>query len=183
MSKPLREEVVSLCKLLAGLTGNPENGFVPQARELVTLSSRLHKAAEDDCNRGLSDMEKAHADKCLVRARDVFKSCLPVPDRYRVERKTDPRAGAGIALHGPGIRGNSWGGDEAGWYVMVPDHALRRRGPGRRGRPRECLAAHEAVRTVSTVRMGVQVGSRGYHPHAVPSVRVGAGLLPRRRSV
>jgi hypothetical protein len=65
---------------------------------LYSLSKRLHRYAERDCNRGLTCCEQTTVDGLLEDVHGVMKRIQTSHPKVCFVHKTDPRAGAGIVI-------------------------------------------------------------------------------------
>jgi hypothetical protein len=85
-------------------------GAVNDAMTLVKMTRGIVRHAENECNREVTPREIA-ADAKRCAAVEALAASYGLTVRYG-----DPR-GYVVHLVGPGVRGNTWGGDESGYGV------------------------------------------------------------------
>lgn len=82
-----------------------------EAETLITVSRQLHSLAEIACERSWTDAEVKRDARLILQAKDLVRITLP---RYKVAVVSDPRAGCGLVLCGPG---ETYHGDGRGYRV------------------------------------------------------------------
>jgi hypothetical protein len=112
MSESRREYIKRVSELSQMLSARAPGGLwgdiYADAVTLIKLGRRAERDAERVCN------EEGYESK----DEQIEKRARAIAEKYGLTADTqgDPR-GYCLRLHGAGLRGNSWGGDEAGYGV------------------------------------------------------------------
>jgi hypothetical protein len=84
--------------------------------DLLKLAPAAQRVAIAECN-GIPDSAQAYWDRAERRvAAAVDRIAQKLPDGWKVFRTGDPRGNV-LRVSGPGLNGNTWGGDSAGYGI------------------------------------------------------------------